>query len=808
MPRKLTIVGVLTALVLGVIGLAQTAQAVYPNGIQSFCSVNGEAGGTCPAAQQINWDICYDTTYPTNSASPPQGPGLTGGCQSANLSDVWSPTGSAGVPTKTYQIINVPTGSRLTLPTTYTPSAFGRITPALGAVTGTVSALTDVFCNAPTIDVLSKNTFPASGGTNAWPNNGWAPFDFRAGAVAGGVITSGPDGPPGPTTTDYSYIDKIKPMPFPDVSVGVSRLTKIWLGGSIGFVITPVTPNPDQNGTPLVVLETDSTYVPGLHAQVSILGGDPTPPNNSYICVDSPQNSVAEDDTLVPPTADGEYLRWTAFTSAADIIDGTVTRVLVSRCIKVGGTQGPCTGTLLNDSDGDRVPDGVEAILGTNPAVVDTDSDGATDYDEIFQFTNPLVADTDGDGFMDKQADLAGFNNTAPLFGQTTATDNCPVDANGAAGGENQLNTDSLPDWTNTPNVPAGAIYRGDTTNPHQDHLGDACDPDIDNDGLANVTEAGGFLLATAPPPSGSLWCLPKGSPGSTVTAYTDPKNPDSDSDGGLDGRECQFGSNPVSITNGTAAQNPYWPSGARVAGTQNPSDPGYPSNAAVLTEGSSANSCGATTACVPNGRYPSDPNSANACSPTDPGGLKDCDGDLLFPDQAETFYRTSHINTAGGGVLNDLEQPGSYGATVPDGKIGAADNDSDGDLINDGVEVKFYATSPANFDTDADGCSDGREIGDVNGDRKVNSTDLGAISSHGSGVLKVGGSTSPPPNGAPGNLYLVSGVRRDEEATYDLNKDGKIDSTDLSLDSKLTGNCAAGTLAQTAQAIVRANNP
>src|SRR5438445_264406 len=73
-----------------------------------------------------------------------------------------------------------------------------------------------------------------------------------------------------------------------------------------------------------------------------------------------------------------------------------------------------------------------------------------------------------------------------PNFGDTMADDNCPVDAN-----PSQANTDSVFEWTNTPNVPAGAIARADTTNAHQDQQGDACDNDDDNDGLPDVVEVG-----------------------------------------------------------------------------------------------------------------------------------------------------------------------------------------------------------------------------------------------------------------------------------------------------------------------------
>jgi hypothetical protein len=248
--------------------------------------------------------------------------------------------------------------------------------------------------------------------------------------------------------------------------------------------------------------------------------------------------------------------------------------------------------------------------------------------------------------------------------------------------------------------------------------------------------------------------------PGGSTTATSDPLNADSDSDGGLDGRECLFGSDPLSA--GTGSCQP---------------------------------------ACVGLERFPL--------------LVGDTDGDLISGTIlgggafAEVFYRTQHINLPDGGTLNDLEKAGSYGLVIPDGKIGNADNDSDGDRINDGVEVKWYDTSPANFDTDGDDCSDGREAADVNGDHKVNSTDLLAVAQHQPpGPFAPGKVGVPLPLGSPNPAYNVGGVRRNEVATYDVNKDGKINATDLLLVAQLQGNCHAGFGAQTAKTIVRAASP
>jgi hypothetical protein len=76
------------------------------------------------------------------------------------------------------------------------------------------------------------------------------------------------------------------------------------------------------------------------------------------------------------------------------------------------------------DTDGDRLNDREEALLGTDPTLVDTDGDGRSDYAEVtgYQFsyvtgesilvrTSPLDMDTDSDGLDDKvEYDLYQMN--------------------------------------------------------------------------------------------------------------------------------------------------------------------------------------------------------------------------------------------------------------------------------------------------------------------------------------------------------------------------------------------------------------
>jgi hypothetical protein len=216
---------------------------------------------------------------------------------------------------------------------------------------------------------------------------------------------------------------------------------------------------------------------------------------------------------------------------------------------------------VLNDTDDDGLRDDLEIEYSCDPSDKDTDNDMITDYAEIFLTnTNPLTNDTDGDEIPDnveaKNVTEAGAAMLAseaknsfiianqefwPLF-PTSATDSDSDDDLLPDGIEYLYNTNPLDNDTNENGILDGYEY------------------DADEDGLSDGEE---FYIAETwngplPIRNGSWYADPGGfmnpdsdgdglNDGDEVHTHgTDPTSSDSDGDGMSDYEEVQLGENPV----------------------------------------------------------------------------------------------------------------------------------------------------------------------------------------------------------------------------------------------------------------------
>ncbi|MDO8526714.1 MAG: hypothetical protein Q7T03_03390 [Deltaproteobacteria bacterium] len=235
-----------------------------------------------------------------------------------------------------------------------------------------------------------------------------------------------------------------------------------------------------------------------------------------------------------------------------------------------------CEGPATNggqDSDGDGLSDSIELILHADPNHADSDGDGLSDYEEDINQngrpdpneTSPINPDTDGDHLADglevKQL------HTNPLItdsdGDTIADD---VELGLVPSDPAKLQAALVVVEINS-SAPDGSI----TTNPAQVVLNlsytpgiatDPTNPDTDGDGLCdgnNTVNNGG--------PAGNVSCIrgedinsngiiDKDLNNPNIVRETDPRNPDSDSDGASDKSEiCANGQCNIAANLGRATQ-------------------------------------------------------------------------------------------------------------------------------------------------------------------------------------------------------------------------------------------------------------
>jgi hypothetical protein len=763
MAKRLIALVVLNAgFVFGVFGLFNDSASSVP--IQQF-----DTSG----AYEVDITYCYDNVapYTADTKDPAGSPTCAAGTSSTLV-----PKNEA---VDSWSIVTIPVGARLAIPVTFTPSgaaAWQTVVPACGpldangectaaALTGHVTARTDILCTNEPFDVLG-GAGGAGGDPTSWPEGEPAdavwPEPGLVRAASGTPPTGGPN----------AYVPGIAPWPktgsnaYGFVSLDTAVITQMYLSGFGPYAIP---------ATRLQVLTGSSGYPSqaGLHVAVTLVGGSPdSPPEDSFNCFDSPQDAVAYFNFLKTPNADRVIPRWAIFESAPDIKDGTINRILDWSCVTVGigeaDTDGDCLpdgseplaascagGVNDSDCDNDLVPDGIEPFMGSSVSDNDTDNDGADDYDELFTFTDPTDTDSDDDGQADPQ-DLipthgSAGGSDAPTTGVDATTpldDNCPADANSS-----QMNTDSM--WQ----YHGHGAGTGDRSNPDEDLQGDACDADDDNDDLPDATEVvlelinwGGY--STDP----RTVCGGPGEGGGPVGLLT--ADGDTDEDMVLDGRECQFRSNPMIALRG-------------------------------LEVDSTANgiaSCKSTS--------PVDPDGCAIPNNGAGGGAADPDGDALFlPGAAishhavEATFRTHAINTGLNLQIDDIDAD----VSCTNGGIGSADKDADQDTLGvacgvvtlqDGVEVLYYGTSPTTADTDRDGCPDAEEVLDTSGDFRPTAGDslAWAIERFGHLFAWVGR-----------NDYDLDGdIDHYHGVNFDFNKNRILDSGDQLLQANALGTAAA----------------
>jgi hypothetical protein len=277
MPKKLTILGALMALVLGAVGIMRDGNAAFAAPVQNF---------------NVNATICYGSAPAPGSFTCPGASGTT------------APASSSAAQ---YTLINLPTGSRLTLPNVYTPASFGFTPGAVSSQVGDVTSATDLLCNSGVVDILASGTNPGDPApdpppghplpADPWPDStNWVPYPF----IHQGTAPAGAD----------AYVSTIKPMPstYTPLSHDKADLYTLWLNKTTPLFLPTLQGGP----TPLnlVAEEVPSAYTGGSHTlnvAVTLLAGNPSnPPSGDFtLCLDSPQDSMSTNTQTTTPAAPG-----------------------------------------------------------------------------------------------------------------------------------------------------------------------------------------------------------------------------------------------------------------------------------------------------------------------------------------------------------------------------------------------------------------------------------------------------------------------------------------------------------------------
>jgi len=296
-------------------------------------------------------------------------------------------------------------------------------------------------------------------------------------------------------------------------------------------------------------------------------------------CVDTDGDNICDVDDSAPndtcaPMSDPNWLPVGTSDCDADGLTYDEETTGVDDPSTPANPNGETTDPMDEDTDGDGISDGQEALDGTDPnndcdsvggtplGNSDCDNDGLTNDEETKgvddpstpanpngNITDPNVADTDGDGISDGQEALDGTNpndSCSSVGGTPLGTADC--DNDGLTNDEETTGVDdpatpANPNGNSTnPNITdtdGDGISDGqealDGTNPNDD-----CDSiggnalgtsDCDNDGLTNNEENTGIDDPSTPAsPNGNI---------------TDPNVVDTDGDGITDGQEALDGTDP-----------------------------------------------------------------------------------------------------------------------------------------------------------------------------------------------------------------------------------------------------------------------
>ena len=404
---------------------------------------------------------------------------------------------------------------------------------------------TIVVCASDSLNVLTNYTIKINGATQPRANpDGSAAYRFEGNYCGTGKLALRFDWrgmSPGQNLIEVKYVGN-------GLNLQASRQVNVVLTGVSVNIINPPASNPDGSSPFLIVLP-DKTNATPAERSFEIITDTSTNASTVQIGFTPATNAFAGGSAVLTSNVVGGARRWSLLWT--NMVPGEF--MIRADAFGQGSNSATRAARVVfrqivssNDADDDDDDDGLNDLSEATSEPLPTSNAEFWTNGEVHRYffsgkTDPVNCDTDNDGLPD------GLE--VGLGGSIAANTDLNADTNGD--GMKNFRSDLNPPIFNTydnqsrtgfdPNKPRTDLIAGSMTDPKNpdtdaDGLMDGIE-DANRNGLVDITVNG--ILQSNPPTVRATSMIDRAAlPGNAKYLETDPNNPDSDGDGAIDGSE------------------------------------------------------------------------------------------------------------------------------------------------------------------------------------------------------------------------------------------------------------------------------